>query len=462
MWRVTASTMIKALVCAAEAAVIPFVNSDPKNFTSAEWTQVGAMGATAAIGFAAWLDPAASIQAVVAEGDRFSNLGTTAMKSGATVVGVMTAYSLLEETLLFIITPLELFNGFGAPNAGGQFNDGHTVFHGGISDILNSADASTDLWAGGGADKYNTQNSYQETRVAKIAEADHDMAGYVKWQADKVEEGRQIMAGARLALAGALVVASAMLKTYFYWSAQSANPISAAKATSVGNALIRFVELSIIAVCLEALSMIGVLIGESVHTEKAVHRRISDCYDWVVNNVRDLTPLAAAHGGTAEAAAMPAPDFSGVAIQVGDAMDNVEATGQRGDSLARVSVGGLTPTVTPILEAVSQAPAQAAALSTQAAPYMYVANQAQGQVQQVSAQAHQLAGQSSQPQAPQASGKDGAKLADEDAVAEGADDGAAGTEAGAQAAPQLAVGAAPAVSAAQRHDPALAQGVAFD
>ena len=114
--------------------------------------------------------------------------------------------------VIAVINALEFMNGLGEPNDGDSFQHGHTSFAEDITTLLYDATAIDTEWSGEGADGYNTQNQQQQDRVITMAGADQHTAELLANQAFQVTQGRQGLAGIRLAVFGGILVAWAIIK----------------------------------------------------------------------------------------------------------------------------------------------------------------------------------------------------------------------------------------------------------
>lgn len=133
-------------------------------------------------------------------------------------------WMLLLGVGLFVLQAVESLNGFGSPNFGDTFTVGAAEFGHNISDILQSAFPNSAHWSGKSANDYRAQNKLQHDRVAKLADADHRIAGLLRQQAAEVEQARTTLAGIRLGLVAGLLVCGALytlLESYatgYVWS----------------------------------------------------------------------------------------------------------------------------------------------------------------------------------------------------------------------------------------------------
>lgn len=136
--------------------------------------------------------------------------------------------------VLVIVRSLEYLNGFGQPDPGQAFIDGHATFATHIAGIL--AEAKATHWLGPGAKAYNLGNAAQLTRVRTVANADRQIAEILANQAAQVELGRQLLAGLRLAATGALLVAFALAQ--HFWNAEWSGDFTL--ATGIAYALVNY------------------------------------------------------------------------------------------------------------------------------------------------------------------------------------------------------------------------------
>lgn len=128
-----------------------------------------------------------------------------------------------------IIQGLEMLNGQGPPDSGSKFHARSVNFSNNIAALLAGAAATTG-WSGSGAEKYNRLNRSQYDWVMEIAKADQAIADILKIQADEVQLGRELLAGARLVLLGAITVIAALViefNQYLGWASAIADNIAA-------------------------------------------------------------------------------------------------------------------------------------------------------------------------------------------------------------------------------------------
>lgn len=102
------------------------------------------------------------------------------------------------NNIIVFIEILETLAGYGAPEAGGNFCAGYLKFSNEIFDILKSA--APENWSGDAAKNYEQKNIEQQLRVQQIMDADREIAGILTRQSGQVEQGREAMAAARVAL----------------------------------------------------------------------------------------------------------------------------------------------------------------------------------------------------------------------------------------------------------------------
>lgn len=114
--------------------------------------------------------------------------------------------------MMMIFEGLELLAGFGAPNKGGEFDDGYAQFSVEIDNILRSASPSPTEWSGDAATYYESKNQEQQNRVQKFAAADRSMANILEKQAHQVDRIRQGMAGTKLSFLGSMMALEPLLE----------------------------------------------------------------------------------------------------------------------------------------------------------------------------------------------------------------------------------------------------------
>lgn len=162
--------------------------------------------------------------------------------------------------VLVIIRSLEYLNGFGQPDPGQAFIDGHATFATHIADTIAAAQATH--WLSPGAQAYNLGNVVQLTRVRTVANADRKIAEILANQAAQVELARQLLAGLRLAATGALLVAFALAQ--HFWNAEVSGNFTL--ATGIAYALVTYKYAMAAAVAGGALVVIATLTIEGIQT----------------------------------------------------------------------------------------------------------------------------------------------------------------------------------------------------
>ncbi|MBY0442567.1 MAG: hypothetical protein K2Q25_10615 [Mycobacteriaceae bacterium] len=206
-------------------------------------------------------------------------------KAGKLNLYAMTGY--LYEVIA-IIEALEAMNGFGSPYAGDAFQDGGTSFAEDINYLLQSATATD--WSGEGAEEYNKQNKKQQDHTITIANADQRANSVLTDQAFQVEQGRQGLAGTRLAVFGAITVAWIIIKIILSTGFTAA-------AASLYQLLRNFVERVSYVAASTAFGLIINLLIQGIqngqHLESTI-RKYKSVYNDALANITALTPQATA------------------------------------------------------------------------------------------------------------------------------------------------------------------------
>ncbi|MBY0443292.1 MAG: hypothetical protein K2Q25_14330 [Mycobacteriaceae bacterium] len=117
---------------------------------------------------------------------------------------------LLLALVAGLVEAVLMFNGFGTPERGKDFQRDSGHFSGHIADLLSGASAAA--WDGDGAEKYTRRNADQGTHVQWMAEADHAVFAALRHQADEVEAVRLELAGIMAGLAAATLPAIKMFR----------------------------------------------------------------------------------------------------------------------------------------------------------------------------------------------------------------------------------------------------------
>ena len=169
--------------------------------------------------------------------------------------------------VLFFVENMEVLNGFGTPYGGDAFRNGNTLFSSNISDILKSAYPSPEEWSSPSADVYSWANSQQLNRIAEIAAADRHLAQAVAWQSEQVELGREMLAGVRAALTGALTILIGMI-----WAAT----VSGSQITNLilGRAATLYLKKVVWSALIPAGTIIIYLIAEGKQTQLKINSAI--------------------------------------------------------------------------------------------------------------------------------------------------------------------------------------------
>lgn len=275
------------LIATAEAVALPFVSGFQGDRPSVVGIQTGAAGAEIGLfGYMGyWLQQKTRVR--LTGPDTCEGIPDCAYKE-----------LLILGATLFTVQSLELINGYGRPNVGGEFGEGSTRLGSDISGLLQSAVAID--WSGAGAAEYNRKNQEQQARVAKVAAADHRIAGILKKQSDEVELGREVLAGAQLGLAAGIPVAGSLYAKYVYWRLRSrVDPPLWSIAFSIARVLHEFVETLALAAIAAAAAVIGVLVDVGIRHEKRINDAISDGYGWIDDAVIEKLLSGAAAGADA-------------------------------------------------------------------------------------------------------------------------------------------------------------------
>lgn len=280
--------------------------------------------------------------------------------------------------VLGCINILESLNGFGRPDIGREFKDDSEVFSGLISDLLYNA-APID-WCGKAAAGYEGQNIGLRAALQEMADADQKVAETLTTQAGQVEIGRETFASIESAIGLAIIYAvswAIYIKSIFL-----ASPLEAKESA---DRLDRFGLTVAFLAAGGLLAMAGFLIGEGL-----LH-----IHDF--NEAKRSYQRAAGvdQAGTDTAAPGVPPTASASTIS-----GFPDLTSSAQNERAAVNASDLPAFVSPPRAELSQAPQHAAHLSKQASPYIYLANQMQGQAQHVSSQVQQLAAQPQQTPSP--------------------------------------------------------------
>lgn len=206
---------------------------------------------------------------------------------------------------LGLIEFVQLLNGFGPPDTGGDFRDGDTTFSHSVYDLLVRA-APAD-WISDGANEYQSRNDNLLIQVTSIAQADRAVANIVASQAGVVEDARIELAGIVAGLSGALTYAIYLLLQWYAYIRAGCLP--AAEATA------RFLEkFGLVAASTAAAGTcvaLGVVMGHaSIHSEPKLNDQTAN-YQSVINELGTNTSIDAPLGPLG-----PAPAAQGRAAAV--------------------------------------------------------------------------------------------------------------------------------------------------
>lgn len=224
------------LIAVAEAAALPVANGFEGDDQNRVALQAGSAGA--AIGGLAALrlgrerileatacsskylpDPKDSASLVATESDgtiQPSNLLAGQEPGAATEMASAEQWMLILGASLFALETVESLNGFGSPDPGSEFHARDAGFASDIAALL--ATSPQAQWSGRGADAYDRHNTSHVALLAKIAEADHRIAGLLKRQAAEVEQARSILTASRLGLMAGLAVCGPLYALYQSYS----------------------------------------------------------------------------------------------------------------------------------------------------------------------------------------------------------------------------------------------------
>lgn len=242
--------------------------------------------------------------------------------------------------VLFFIENLELLNGVGTPQDGDAFHNCSVIFSNDISNMLNGAFPAPGEWFGPAADAYSQGNNQQLIRLAEIAKADRQVAQVLGGQAEQVERGREVLAGVRAALVGALTVLLGMLS--------AATTLGAIEARMVlGRAAIVYLEKVVwIALVIAGITVIS-LIDEGARNELRLNSEV-DKYKSVVDDVDVDVEVSAAiaitgHEPAPVAFSIGAPKFPGIDSSISHNLDDSGGTNRAyGSCDRRISASALS------------------------------------------------------------------------------------------------------------------------
>ncbi|MBY0442624.1 MAG: hypothetical protein K2Q25_10910 [Mycobacteriaceae bacterium] len=308
---------------------------------------------------------------------------------------------------LAAIEALALFNGFGPPERGQDFKQGHTKFYDEIYGILEEAYPSH--WSGEARDEYLDCLEKQKGLVDDMAHADEQMANHLNHQANEVDKGRDGFAAIQLSTTGIIVVATAMAAVAASAWANSWIPGMTAAAESLTSALVFYAEWGALVVLTAGLGLMSSLLGISGQVLKPHFKNKEDqFYSPTRSAAKQIAPTVGVvpdpvvpdDGGTVDPVFPDLPDAP-------DEPTSDDSTADAGDDTqhSRIPIGFFTRDPIFTGDRLNAASAEAAAvhkqmsaLSKEAAPYMNMANQAEQQAQQISSSIQQMASQANQGQ----------------------------------------------------------------
>ncbi|MBY0443083.1 MAG: hypothetical protein K2Q25_13280 [Mycobacteriaceae bacterium] len=275
----------------------------------------------------------------------------------------------------------------GQTNSGArEFVEGQKRFLTGISTLLGHANPDPDRWSGEAADNYQTHNAYQQSRVNKMVDADSRVVALLHEQGDEVEAARRQLAAVRLAVTGAIAVASVMLTAYVRIRRESyTNLVLYKKAEAMGWALVRFIQASLLGMAGNVIDVITNLGIRGTKTKNRINNVIGDYYRWVINDWHKHQSTGVAIGPTRTAAPATAlPGFTDLldaqSAAAASANEADAATGSR--QRLPVSAFAATPVITGLDQRRVSSPHALQRPSPRRLGQGHEADSAEGQVQQ--------------------------------------------------------------------------------
>lgn len=243
------------------------------------------------------------------QGSQHSKYGSLSIQISATVseaavlakAGKLNIYAMagyLYEVIA-VIEALEFMNGFGSPYGGDAFQTGHTSFAEDISSLLQDATATD--WSGEGAEEYNNQNQRQQDLMIVMADADQWATDVLTTQAFQVEQGRQGLAGIRLAVFGSITVVWIITKIILSMGYTG-------EAAALYQLLKNFVEHVAYVAASTAFGMIMTLVIEGIQNEQRLARTIrkyQSCFQNATANIPGSTRTSAQIAIATTAASIP-------------------------------------------------------------------------------------------------------------------------------------------------------------
>ncbi|MBY0442448.1 MAG: hypothetical protein K2Q25_09995 [Mycobacteriaceae bacterium] len=184
--------------------------------------------------------------------------------------------------LLFLaidfIELLDLVNGLGAPDTGGDFRDGATAFGKNISIIVAEAFPG-DNWTGDAAETYRSKNQNHLNHLENVGRADRKIASITNAQAAAVEVGHELLESASLILSVAVMLLTPIYACWYLLEKRSGFASTAEDLAEdfsqlpadLGRLMVNFVRAAVLAAGLIALGAISYLIDEGKGSRQAIN-----------------------------------------------------------------------------------------------------------------------------------------------------------------------------------------------